>query len=154
MTVVRRFFPDVRLKRLIAAGGGMRTCDALERAEHELGAIREDCLAGVDAKIERVFELAHEGEEAALEQCYMTSNEIFAEAGAFGLGELSAAAHSLCALLSAPERGRIPLAAISVHIDAMRALRTPQVERNDALRRAVLAELEVLARRFSLANAL
>jgi hypothetical protein len=154
MSVFRTFSPEVRLKRLLSASGGTRVSDALEQADRQLDQIRAACLAGVDAKIERMFELSQERSEIALEQCYVQSNEIFAEAGVFGLLELSAAALSLCSLLSGQDRAKkVPAAAIRVHIDAMRALRTPQVEGNDAMRQAVLSELEALARRFALTSA-
>ncbi len=149
MAVVRTFVPEVRLKRLLATGDGIRTSQALERAGFQLDHIRADCLAAIDAKIERVFTHAQERSETGFEQCYVVSNEIYAEAGVFGLGELSAAAHSLCSLLSVQDRSKVPAAAIKVHIDAMRALRTPQVESSDTMRKAVLTELESLARRFA-----
>jgi len=97
--------------------------------------------------------LSTAGGEAGLEECYVASNEIFAEAGVFGLSELSAVAHSLCTLLSVPDRTKVPAAAVKVHVDAMRALRTPTVEQNETMRQAVLAELQSLARRFSSASA-
>lgn len=153
MSVVRRFFPEVRLKRLLGTGGGIRVEDALAGAERQLDTIRAACLAGIDTKIERVSALAAGGAANAHEQCYVTSNEIFAEVGVFGLSELSAVAHSLCSLLSAPDRSKVPQAAIKVHVDAMRVLRTPSVAQHQQIRQAVLSELQALARRLALAKA-
>lgn len=151
--VVRQFQPDVRLKRLLAAPGGIRAEDALTRARAKLDEIKDSCLAGVDSKIERISEIAASGSADALEGCYALSNEIFAESGAFGLSELSAAAHSLCSLLSVPDRTKVPAAALKVYVDAMRALRSPQVVNSAPLRQAVLSELQILVQRFAAASA-
>ena len=149
MSVVRKFHPEVRLKRLLAASGGIRPQDALARAEQGLEDIRAHCLDAIDAKIEKIMNLAKDGEPGYLRQCYNVANEVFAEAGAFQLDELSAAAHSLCSLTSGPECDNIPVKAIIVHVDAMRALRTPAMASNRDLRRAVLAELRGLASRIA-----
>lgn len=151
MSVVRSFVPEVRLKRLLGAGGGIRAEEALAGAERQLEEIRSACLAGIDAKIELVSALSADDAPAAHERCYVTSNEIFAEAGVFGLTELSAVAHSLCSLLSAADRNKVPKAAIKVHVDAMRVLRTPSVAQHQQMRQAVLSELQALARRLALA---
>ncbi len=149
MSVVRRFFPEVRLKQLLASNNGIRADEALVRAGRNLDEIREACLLGVDAKIERLVELSAVGGEEASDQCYEAANEIFAEAGVFGLSELSAVAHSLCSLLSVTERAKVPAAAIKVHADAMRALRSPSVAQHQKVRQAVLSELQTLAQRFT-----
>jgi hypothetical protein len=153
MTVVRRFVPEVRLKRLLAGQGGIRAEEALAGADRQLNEIRSACLAGIDTKIEQVSRLSIEGGDAALEGCYMASNEIFAEAGVFGLTELSAVAHSLCSLLSVTDRTKVPAAAVKVHVDAMRVLRTPSVAQHQQMRQAVLSELQGLARRFAAGSA-
>ncbi|MEQ1809762.1 MAG: hypothetical protein ABL889_07545 [Terricaulis sp.] len=153
MTVVRRFYPEVRLKKLLSSNGGIRTDEALLRAGRNLDEIREACLSGVDTKIERLVALSAIGGQEASDECYEAANEIFAEAGVFGLNELSAVAHSLCALLSVAERAKVPAAAIKVHADAMRALRTPSIAQNEKVRQAVLSELQVLAQRFTSSSA-
>lgn len=148
MTVVRKFQPEVRLKKLLDEAGGIRVQEALDRADKGIEDIREHCLNGIDQKIERIAELIAGG-QGEYERCYVLSNEIFAEAGTFGLAELSVAAHSLCSLLSAQDRSRVPVSAVRVHIDSMRALRTPAVAENKAMRGAVLAELRKLTTRIS-----
>lgn len=145
--VVRRFYPEVRLKRLLSGVGGIRTQDALDDAERGLEGIRGHCLDAIDAKIEQIMHLAKSGAPGSVRECYTLSNEVFAEAGAFQLDELSAAAHSLCSLTSDPDSDNIPIKAIIVHVDAMRALRTPALADNRDLRRAVLAELRGLVAR-------
>ncbi|MBL8536675.1 MAG: hypothetical protein JNM59_04665 [Hyphomonadaceae bacterium] len=147
MTSVRKFHPEVRLKKLLAESGGITAGQALDRANEGLESIREDCLAGVDEKLTQLTQLAASSEAERGKQMYRCANEIFAEAGAFGLAELSAAAHSLCSLLSNVEDDRLPSSAIKVHIDAMRALRRPDVSGNAAARAAVLSGLRGLAKR-------
>ncbi|MEZ5996980.1 MAG: hypothetical protein R3C25_14640 [Hyphomonadaceae bacterium] len=152
MTVVRKFTPEVRLKKLLAESGGIRADEALARADKGIEDIRGYCLDAIDAKIEQIMALAQPG-QSDIERCYVLSNEIYAEAGTFGLAELSVAAHSLCSLLSSPERNRIPLTAIHVHVDSMRVLRTPAVSANKAMRGAVLGELRKLTAKYAQAAA-
>jgi hypothetical protein len=66
---------------------------------------------------------------------------------------LSAAAHSLCSLLSVAKYDQIPAAAVRVHVDSMRALRRPEIAGNESLRRAVLQELRGLSARLAAAPA-
>ena len=111
MTVVRKFHPEVRLKQLLQEAGGVTAHTALERAEGNLDAIREQSLSAVDAKIEALSAMARTAQQPGPD-IYKLANEIFAEAGAFGLVELSAAAHSLCSLMAAAESRSAPRAAI------------------------------------------
>jgi chemotaxis protein histidine kinase CheA len=149
MSVVRTFHPEVRLKKLLVEPGGMKAGDALYQATERLDDIREDCLSAVDAKIEALTLRAQSEDETRLEDIYRTANEIFAEAGAFGLGELSAAAHSLCSLVATGAKTRAANAAISVHIDAMRVLRNPDIAGDAAARAAVIAGLRGLGARLA-----
>lgn len=149
MTVVRKFHPEVRLKKLLAAPGGISVSQALERAAEKLEDIREHCLAGIDAKVEQLVVLSQTRNEDNLETSYWVSNQIFAEAGALGLTELSAAAHSLCSLLSVEDQSVVPQAAIAVHVDALRALRNPQVAGDKAACGAVLKGLQGLTSRMA-----
>jgi hypothetical protein len=150
MSVVRRFYPEVRLKKMLGEAGGLRAGQALAAATERLEEIREDCLQAVDDKIAGIAVLAREGGAENLERCYYVANEIYAEAGAFGLLELSAAAHSLCSLLSAPQAASA--AAIKVHVDTMRALRSAEMANNGPLRTAVLNELKALTARLTAAK--
>lgn len=152
MSVVRKFQPDVRLKTLLSEPGGVSMAQAIERATAGLDSIREECLVATDGKIESLAALAASNDPSRADKMYRLSNEIFAEAGGFGLGELSAAAHSLCSLLSINEAGPPPQAAIAVHVEAMRALRRPELAGDQAARSAVLAGLRGLAARFKLAT--
>jgi hypothetical protein len=137
----------VRLKKLLARPGGIAVNIALSRAEDNLQAIRSACLAGVDEKIRIIRTLAAADDPKGYETCYRLANEVFAEAGAFGQRELSAAALSLCELLSAPDRSSLPAEAVRVHGDAMRSLRVRMVAENEALRAAVIEDLRAMTAR-------
>ncbi len=72
---------------------------------------------------------------------YFLASEIFAIAGSFDQGKVALAAESLCDLLAveggSPEvRDEKPdaklLAAVGVHVDALRALRVPEMAANEA----------------------
>ena len=136
---------------MLAEPGGIRASQALKQAEERLEEIKDDCLLAIDAKIDQLGKLARIGGENEIEQCYYVANEIFAEAGVFQLGEVSEAAHSLCALLSA-EPGLVPSAAVVVHADTLRALRSPAVSGSSALKAAVLAELKSLTAKLTTAR--
>ncbi len=145
-----RFFqPAPRLKALLAEPGGMRVSDALRRADRAVLEIRGRCLSGIDQKVEEILAASRSDAPSAMDRCYRLSNEIYAEAGVFGLVELSGVAHSLCTLLAESELDRIPREVIAVHVDALRALRSPAVAENRQLRTAVVAELRALTARIT-----
>lgn len=133
--------------RMLAEAGGMTAGQAIDRANDGLESIREDCLAAVDGKLSQLSTLLAANGEGRGIAMYKCANEVFAEAGVFGLAELSAAAHSLCSLLANVDEAKLPRAAIQVHIDAMRALRRPDVAGNTEARAAVLSGLRGLAKR-------
>lgn len=144
MSVIRKFHPEVRLKKLLAEPGGITVGVALERAGQNLETIKDECLRSIGDKVEQIHALSQVGDEPAFAACYRLSNEIFAEAGAFDLADLSEAAHSLCSLLSLPERSARTRAAIALHVDAMRLLRAPETAGHPALRKAVMEQLRTL----------
>lgn len=148
MTRARFFFPDVRLKRLLAEPGGMRVKDALERADEAIENVRDHCLVAIDDKIATIGAY-EEGAPEQSSRCYVLSNEIYAEAGLLGLAELSDVAHNLCEVLSLGTQGGVSKRAVRVHVDAMRALRSPAVSSNHQLRAAVVAELHHLTARLA-----
>ncbi len=149
MSVVRKFEPEVRLKKLLDQPGGVTAEQAIARAKEGLESIREDCLGATDQKIAALQALGAAGEPGYGEKMYRLSNEVFAEAGAFGLGELSAVAHSLCSLLAANEGRAPPRAPVLVHVEAMRALRRPELAGDKQARMAVLQGLRGLVTKFS-----
>lgn len=149
MTTVRKFHPEVRLKRLLSEAGGIRAADALTAADVGVESMRDRCMQGIDAKIEKIALLVQNWERHAASQTYALANEIFSEAGMFGLKELSEAGLSLCELLGAHDAALIPEKAVRVHVDAMRALRSPAVAAEQAMRQAVLGELRKLSQRYA-----
>lgn len=150
MTVsVRTFYPEVRLKKLMREAGGVTVDQALKDAEKNLDAIRDQCLEAVDRKIEEMASLISSQTAGRFDTIYCRANEVFGEAGAFGLIELSAAAHSLCSLLSqSPDNDR-RAKAVKVHVETMRALRHPGIEGNGAARAQVLQGLRQLTQKLS-----
>lgn len=148
MTRARFFFPDVRLKRLLEEPGGMSVKDALRRADEAIESVRDNCLFAIDKKIAEIAAYK-EGSVQSSTKCYKLSNEIYAEAGVFGLHELSAVAHNLCEMLSSAGAGSVSGRVVSVHADAMHALRSPAVSGNQNLRRAVVDELHRLTSRLA-----
>jgi hypothetical protein len=153
MTSVKTFWPTNRLKKLVAAPGGMNLDDAVARAEQRLETISESCLAGIDAKIEELSVLSSTrgsdgGVGPTVDRIYQLSNEIFAEGGAFGRAALSTAAHSLCDLTGpGNESDGSVWEAIDVHVQSMRVLRRSDVETSDQMCRAVLDGLRAVSRR-------
>lgn len=144
--ITRRFRPSYSITRKMRAPGGMTLAAALERAEQALEDVRASCVTAIDAKIDRLVHLAGAG--AIGDEMYDLAGEVFSEAGTFGLKEVSAAAHSLCELLSS-DAGAKARAAVNVHVDALRALRHPDVCDDDERRVAVLRGLQAVAARFS-----
>lgn len=149
MTVVRKFHPEVRLKKLLAEPGGVTIGQAITSATEKLEDIREHCLAGIDQKVAQLASLSLTRSDDNLETTYWVANEVFAEAGALGLSQLSAAAHSLCSLLAVSDQTQVPQSAIIVHTDALRALRNPSVADDKAACDAVLAGLRGLTARLA-----
>lgn len=150
MTQVRMFHPEVRLKRLLAEPGGIKASEALARADQGIEDIRHACLVAIDRKIEEIAVLCAAPDDRSLDRGYVLANEIFAEAGVFGLSELSDAALNLCQLLAARDPDHtVPIEALSVHVQSMRALRTPAAEGSQALRASILHGLRKLNSKFT-----
>jgi hypothetical protein len=151
--VVRTFYPEVRLKKLMRESGGMTVDDALKAATKNLESIREQCLEAVDRKIEEISDLAQSDQADRFETIYCRSNEVFGEAGTFGLKELSAAAHSLCSLLAKSGDNERRTKAVNVHVATMRALRHPGMAGDVKAREAVLHGLRQLTEKVSVQTA-
>ena len=144
MSKARFFFPDVRLKRLLREPGRITIGEALARADGAIDGMRDACLQSIDQKIAEIGALDQDDVSDTNGRCYTLSNEIYAEAGMIKLTELSDVAHNLCDLLSAGGKQGASTRAIRVHVDAMRALRSPAASASSELRRAVLGELHRL----------
>ncbi|MBI1251538.1 MAG: hypothetical protein GC189_08710 [Alphaproteobacteria bacterium] len=145
MKSFRRFAVENKFSKLATAPGGIRAMHAVQRAEENIEQSRDAYLVVLDEKIDCIAALGAsvEAEQAAI---YRTANEVFAEAGAYGLKELSAVAHNLCSLTT-DDRPAPTQAMVAVHVDAMRALRRPELAGSPEARAAVLAGLKDLTRR-------
>jgi len=141
MNGVRKFRPDTRLARLMAEPGGLRASDAIRRADEKLASVRDACVAAIDAEIAALQDFAQHQSREGLPAAYRAAREIFALGGTYGLTELSAAAHSLCEMLTPGKlhSGAAPWARVRVHIDAMKQLRHPSLD-GDADARAAIVE--------------
>jgi hypothetical protein len=144
MTVVRTFYPEVRLKKMLREPGGVTAEYALQAAAKNLESIREQCMVAIDEKIEEILSLVSSDAENRFETIYARANEVFGEAGAFGLSELSQAAHSLCSLLAQSPDEKRRVIAVKLHVDSMRALRHPGMAGDEKARAAVLGGLRQL----------
>lgn len=148
--VVRKFHPNVRLRALLATPGGITASQALAAAGVELEVVRDQTMAAVDEKLDRMsawLKAPHDGEfDAAV---HRLSNDVMNEGGAFGLTELANAAHSLCVFLDSGVRTPSRLKIIGVHVDAMRALRQPAVSGDASARAAVQRGLHDVVKRFA-----
>lgn len=148
MGVVRRFYPEIRLKTLINAPGGQTVMESLQRAGAELELIREECMRDVDERIARMGEIvsAPFGQEGD-EELHRLANDVLAQGGGFGLTDLASVAHSLCVFVTGHDRSAARQTVARLHVEAMKALRRPQIEENAAAREAVVAGLRQVVSR-------
>ncbi len=148
MTDVRFFRPENRLAKLLARPGGMTVATVLERAIEGIETLRAGTMTAIDLKIEEMVRECASSQPNRFDVIRQLAAELFGDAGAFGLGELSLAAKSLHDLVDTP--GAKPSArVIMVHLDAMRALRRPAVSGTPASRQAVLKALTQLSRQIA-----
>ena len=119
--------PNV-LAAVTAGPGGVRIADALTQAGINLETIRQPSLEAMDGYIAQIEGLcaqggAHPTDDIKL-RIYNLSNDVVGIAGVFGLGELGAAAFSLCELVDCfRSLERWNQAAVMVHLSSFRLLR-------------------------------
>jgi len=144
---MRTFQPENRLAKLIKLPGGVSLAEAMMRANRNLNTVRETCLAGADEKVAAIEGVmtTETPERAALDQIYLLANDVFAEAGALGESDLSAAAHSLCELTSHDSAVLRSWEPVRVHVGTMRLLRSSQLDERQR-RGLVEGVLQVSAR--------
>ncbi len=138
---VKKFHPEIRLKKLLAVPGGTKAGDAVERATGNVEAMRPAGMAAIEFKIAEIA-AADASNDLFL---YQRSNEIVSDAGTLGLIELESVARSFCDLLS--RDGAIAVAEVDVHRNALRALVTPALAGDASARAAVVAGLKRLSTR-------
>ena len=118
------------LTAITARPGGVRIGAALDKAEQNLEAIRDDCVASLDGLLAELVALNGGGAPAPPDdvrrEIYRIANEIHGMAGVFGLPELGQAAYSLCELVDRlATLGRWHQPSVDVHLAALQLLRKP-----------------------------
>lgn len=140
MSEARFFFPKSRLAKLLARPGGMSVGTILQRSQASIESMRASAMNAIDAEIEDIAVLLAGRRVDRFQVVRQRAAELFGIAGAMGLRELSLAAESLYELVD-PAGATPSLRAVSVHLDALRALRKPAVCDAPGAREAVLAAL-------------
>ena len=150
MTNVRKFLPENRLAKAMEDPNGLLVGHALQKASANLDGVRDVLLAALDKKLDQLGGLAaaatvsNTAEDAAV--VYRQAREILADAGAFGVKDVSRAAHSLCELMASGRTGARLWSGVAVHVEAIGALRKPAAASARASRDAMLAGLETISR--------
>lgn len=152
MTTVQFLFPENRLAKLIWRPAGVSYREAMEAAGANLEAMRDELLAALDASLARIEEIWVDPtlptNERLQSEMYERSNFIVGFAGHCGLTELGQAAFSLCELLDRFIAGaRWSQRAILVHTDALKLLRSLDVDASVEVRAAVVEGLRQVAER-------
>lgn len=150
MSKVQKFMPENKLAKTIADPSGMLVTQAIAKASANIEQVRDVHIAALEEKLEQLSEIAatamktHTAEDAA--QLYRLAREVLADAGIFGLKNISRAAHSLCELMSAGDRHRFQWAGVTVHVEAIAALRKQGRAAGGPDVDAMLAGLEKISR--------
>ena len=152
MTAVQFLFPENRLAKLIWRPAGVSFREAMEAAGANLEAMRDELLAAIDSSLARIEAIwadpTLQQNEALQSEMYERSNFIVGLAGHCGLPELGQAAFSLCELLDRFIAGaRWSQRAVVVHMDALKLLRTLDIDASEEVRAAVVEGLRQVAER-------
>ena len=139
MTPIKKFNPPNKLAKLALQPGGIRAAQAVQQAQSNIDETRESYLEVLDAKVQDISDAATQS-PIDCDHVHRLANEIYSEAGAYGLKELSAVAHNLCVIVSEDDVAKLP-AVIKVHVDSLRALRRPELSASAAAREAVVIGL-------------
>ena len=143
--VIRR---ENALGKMLQRPGGILASDAWRKADENLETIRDDCLATIDrrlAEIEQLHRSRSDRPSDNASRLHAAAYEIKTLAGVFGHGALGEGAGSLSELVERmTDAGGWNVAAIDVHVHALRRLRQDQ---DDASSRAVLAGLRQISAR-------
>ncbi|HVY87740.1 MAG TPA: hypothetical protein VG942_02675 [Hyphomonadaceae bacterium] len=127
MSSVRKFIPENKLAKTLEDRNGLLMTQAIQRAASNIEAVRDEHLAALDGKLDQLCLVAaaatesHSANDAA--QVYRLAREVLADAGIFGLKHMNRVAHSLCELMAAGDRHRHQWTGITVHVEAIQALR-------------------------------
>lgn len=130
--------PENRLAKAINTPGGKHVETAIFDAEELVVQAAGECVEQIDLALTQVYRLA-EHAQSQLDALYKAVREVAGLAGTCGLGDLGAAALSLCNLLDqAHQSGRLNAERLQVHLGVMRLLRRPdrfsETERSEILK--------------------
>ena len=151
MTQVKKFNPPNKLAKLALQPGGIRAAQAVQQAQTNIEESRATYLEALDTKVQAIADAAAQG-AIDCEHVHRLANEIYSEAGAYGMKELSAVAHNLCVIVSEDDVAKLQ-AVIKVHVDSLRALRRPELSASAAAREAVVVGLRDMTSRLLAARA-
>jgi len=152
MSAVKKIRVKNRLAAAVRAPGGKTIAEAVAGAEAKLEDIRGDCLASLDQILASMAELIENPDQAPREEVaaglYELSNDVVGIAGVAGLGDMGKAAFSFCDLLDAfIEQGSWNAAAVEVHMNGLKLLRSMSDKIGEAGRAQILEGLFAVVRR-------
>ena len=158
MSAVKRIRVPNRLAAVVRKPGGKTIADAVAGAEANLEAIRDDCVAAVDAILAAMTELATglKAMPTAENQAklYDLADEMIGVAAIANLPAVGTAAFSVCELIDAfTERQAWNWDAVAVHLNGLKLLRAMGDQINEAAREQVLDGLRAVVRRVGAAEA-
>ncbi len=158
MSAVRRIRVPNRLAAVVRKPGGKTVAEAVASAEANLEAIREDCVAAVDAILAAMVELSTllKTQPTAENQTrlYELADEMIGVASIAHLPAIGTAAFSVCELLDAfVEKQAWNWDAVAVHLNGLKLLRAMGDQINAAARDQVLDGLRAVVRRVGAAEA-
>lgn len=147
MRKARLFMPANRLAKMLGDSNGMLFSHAIEHAQTNLAKVRGAHEVALTRKLDALRDLApfaHANTEQRA-AFYRLAQDVLTDAGGLGMNEISRAARSLCDLLASPAGGARLRQGVSVHLEAIAALRASNAEADGALREAILAGLTRIA---------
>ena len=157
MSAVKKIRVKNRLAAAVRAPGGKTIAEAVAGAEARLEDIKDDCLASLDSILASMAELIENPNylprEHVLAALYELSNDVVGIAGVAGLGDMGRAAFSFCDLLDAfIDQGGWNAAAVEVHMNGLKLLRTMSDKIGEAGRAQILEGLFAVVKRIKAAG--
>jgi len=152
MSAVKKIRVKNTLAAAVRAPGGKTIAEAVAGAEARLEDIKDDCLASLDKILASLAELIENPNylrrEEVLAGLYDLSNDIVGIAGVAGLGDMGKAAFSFCDLLDVfIDQGGWNAAAVEVHMNGLKLLRTMSDKIGEAGRAQILEGLFAVVKR-------
>jgi hypothetical protein len=152
MSAVKKIKVKNRLAAVVRMPGGKTIAEAVAGAEARLEDIKNDCMATLDAILATMAALIANPSDAAPEALaaglYELSNDVVGIAGLAGLDDMSKAAYSFCDLLDVfTDQGGWNVAAVEVHMNGLKLLRTMSDEMSESDRTEILDGLTAVVNR-------